>query len=262
MKHLKLFENFSREYLKTNNNSLVAFYTDKLGDFLLERDILKKLELFEAKVDSLFSDSWNLNRGRNYGRYNGDYFALNVKVHVWPSTDEVESKFGIEMDDEQLSDIWYRWLQDQAEMFEEDIKESYDWVEEVSWGGNSGGWLHISPELGADRLLEYAEETVTDYLETKEYYDEETIAEVATAINSPKWQRLAELGLVEDEDAVKEITDKLTEILKWFDTESAKLDQIEEDLKAIQRQHKEFERNAERYFMEFLADEIENGSIS
>ena len=64
MKHIKLFENFSREYLKTNNNSLVAFYTDKLGDFLLERDILKKLELFEAKVDSLFSDSWNLNRGR------------------------------------------------------------------------------------------------------------------------------------------------------------------------------------------------------
>ena len=46
MKHIKLFENFSREYLKTNNNSLVAFYTDKLGDFLLERDILKKLELF------------------------------------------------------------------------------------------------------------------------------------------------------------------------------------------------------------------------
>ena len=262
MKHLKLFENFSREYLKTNNNSLVAFYTDKLGDFLLERDILKKLELFEAKVDSLFSDSWNLNRGSRYGRHNGDYFALNVKVHVWPSTDEVESKFGIEMDDEMLSNIWYRWLQDQAEMFEEDIRESYNWVEEVSWGGNSGGWLHISPELGADRLLEYAEETVTDYLETKEYYDEETIAEVATAINSPKWQRLAELGLVEDEDAVKEITDKLTEILKWFDTESAKLDQIEEDLKAIQRQHKEFERNTERYFMEFLADEIENGSIS
>lgn len=262
MKHLKLFENFSREYLKANNNSLVAFYTDKLGDFLLERDILKKLELFEAKVDSLFSDSWNLNRGSRYGRHNGDYFALNVKVHVWPSTDEVESKFGIEMDDERLSDIWYRWLQDQAEMFEEDIRESYNWVEEVSWGGNSGGWLHISPELGADRLLEYAEETVTDYLETKEYYDEETIAEVATAINSPKWQRLAELGLVEDEDAVKEITDKLTEILKWFDTESAKLDQIEEDLKAIQRQHKEFDRNAERYFMEFLADEIENSSIS
>lgn len=262
MKHLKLFENFSREYLKTNNNSLVAFYTDKLGDFLLERDILKKLELFEAKVDSLFSDSWNLNRGSRYGRHNGDYFALNVKVHVWPSTDEVESKFGIEMDDEMLSNIWYRWLQDQAEMFEEDIRESYNWVEEVSWGGNSGGWLHISPELGADRLLEYAEETVTDYLETKEYYDEETIAEVATAINSPKWQRLAELGLVEDEDAVKEITDKLTEILKWFDTESAKLDQIEEDLKAIQRQHKEFDRNAEKYFMEFLAEEIADGHIS
>lgn len=262
MKHLKLFENFSREYLKTNNNSLVAFYTDKLGDFLLERDILKKLELFEAKVDSLFSDSWNLNRGSRYGRHNGDYFALNVKVHVWPSTDEVESKFGIEMDDEMLSNIWYRWLQDQAEMFEEDIRESYNWVEEVSWGGNSGGWLHISPELGADRLLEYAEETVTDYLETKEYYDEETIAEVATAINSPKWQRLAELGLVEDEDAVKEITDKLTEILKWFDTESAKLDQIEEDLKAIQRQHKEFDRNAERYFMDFLAEEIADGHIS
>jgi uncharacterized coiled-coil protein SlyX len=147
-------------------------------------------------------------------------------------------------------------------MFQEDIEQSYDWVNAVGWGGNSGGWVHIEPELGADRLLEYAEETVTDYLETKEYYDEETIAEVATAINSPEWNRLAELGLVEDEDAVKEITDKLAELIKWFDTESAKLDQIEDDLKSIQRQHKEFERNAERYFMEFLADEITDGHIS
>ena len=261
MKHIKLFENFSREYLKTNNNSLVAFYTDKLGDFWLEKELLEKLELFESKVDSLFSDSWNLNRGRSYSNHKGDYFALNVKVHVWPSTDEVESKFGIELDEEYLSDIWYRWLQDQAEMFQEDIEQSYDWVNAVGWGGNSGGWVHIEPELGADRLIEYAEETVTDYLDTKEYYDEETIAEVATAINSPEWKRLAELGLVEDEDAVKEITDKLAELIKWFDTESAKLDQIEEDLNSIQRQHKEFERNAERYFMEFLADEITDGHI-
>jgi len=41
MKHIKLFENFSREYLKANNNSLVAFYTDKLVDFSLERRYLK-----------------------------------------------------------------------------------------------------------------------------------------------------------------------------------------------------------------------------
>lgn len=262
MKYLKLFENFSREYLKANNNSLVAFYTDKLVDFSLEKEILKKLELFEAEVDSLFSDGWDLNRGRHYGRHNGDYFALNVKVHVWPDADEVESKFGVEMDDERLSDIWYRWLQDQAEMFEEDIRESYNWVEEVSWGGNSGGWLHISPDLGADRLLEYAEETVTDYLDTKDSYDEETIAEVATAINSPEWKRLAELGLVEDEDAVKEIANKLSEVLKWFDTESAKLVQIEQDLRAIQRQHREFEQNAKRYFMEYLAEEIADGHIN
>jgi len=166
------------------------------------------------------------------------------------------------MDDERLSDIWYRWLQDQAEMFEEDIRESYNWVEEVSWGGNSGGWLHISPDLGADRLLEYAEETVTDYLDTKDSYDEETIAEVATAINSPEWKRLAELGLVEDEDAILEIANKLSEVLKWFDTESAKLVQIEQDLRAIQRQHKEFEQNAERYFMEYLAEEIADGHIN
>jgi hypothetical protein len=82
MKHIKLFENFSREYLKTNNNSLVSFYADKLGDFWLEKELLEKLEQFEARVDSLFSNDWNLNRGRNH--YNGDFFALNVKVYNYP----------------------------------------------------------------------------------------------------------------------------------------------------------------------------------
>jgi hypothetical protein len=97
MKHIKLFENFSREYLKTNNNSLVAFYVDKLGDFWLEKDLLEKLEKFESRVDSLFSDSWNVNRGR--GQYNGDYFALNVKVYNYPDEDEVQAKIGIELDE-------------------------------------------------------------------------------------------------------------------------------------------------------------------
>ena len=260
MKHIKLFENFSREYLKTNNNSLVAFYTDKLGDFWLEKELLEELESFEARVDSLFSDGWNLNRGRN--QYNGDFFALNVKVYNSPDAEEVLAKVGIELDGERLSDVWYRWLEDQAEMFQEDIEQSYDWVGHVGWGGNSGGWLHLSPDNGADRLIEYAEETITDYLDTKEYYDEETIAEVATAINSPEWKRLAELGLVEDEDAVKDITNKLTEAVTWFNTEYAKLDQIEEDLKAIQRQHREFEQNAKKYFLDFLEEEIADGHIN
>jgi hypothetical protein len=54
MKHIKLFENFSREYLKTNNNSLAAFYADKLGDFWLEKELLEKLknsENFQPKLD-------------------------------------------------------------------------------------------------------------------------------------------------------------------------------------------------------------------
>jgi hypothetical protein len=97
MKHIKLFENFSREYVKANNNSLVAFYTEQLGDFWLEKDLLEKLELFEAKIDSIFSDGWNLNRGRN--QYNGDFFALNVKVYNSPDNEEVLAKVGIELDE-------------------------------------------------------------------------------------------------------------------------------------------------------------------
>ena len=260
MKHIKLFENFSREYVKANNNSLVAFYTEQLGDFWLEKDLLEKLELFEAKIDSIFSDGWNLNRGRN--QYNGDFFALNVKVYNSPDNEEVLAKVGIELDEERLSDIWYRWLQDQAEMFQEDIEQSYDWVGHVGWGGNSGGWIHLSPDNGADRLLEYAEETIQEYLDTKEYYDKETIADVANAINSAEWKRLAELGLVEDEDAVKDITDKLTESIKWFKAEYSKLEQIEDDLKSIQRQHREFEQNAKQYFLDFLEEEVADGHIN
>jgi hypothetical protein len=260
MKHIKLFENFSREYLKSNSGSLVSAYADKLEDFWLERELIEKLEQFEARVDSLFSNDWNLNRGRS--QYNGDFFALNVKVYNSPDEDEVQSKVGIELDEERLSDIWYRWLQDQAEMFQEDIEQSYDWVGHVGWGGNSGGWIHLSPDNGADNLLEYAEETIQTYLDTKEWHDDEVIADIAQAINSPEWKRLAELGLVEDEDAVKEITDKLTESINWFKDELAKLDIIEDDLKSIQRQHREFEQNAKKYFLEFLEEEVADGHIS
>ena len=262
MKHIKLFENFSREYLKTNNNSLAAVYANQLGDFTLEQELLRKLEIFEAKVDEVFSDNWNLNRGRGYRNSNGDYFALNVKVHVWPSTDEVESKFGIELDGEYLSDIWYRWLQDQAEMFEEDVEQSFDWVKHVGWGGNSGGWLHIEPDNGADRLLENAEEEIQMYLDNKEDFEEDELAEIANSINSPEWKRLAELGLVEDEDAVRTIVNGLNDVIKWLDDETKNLIQIEQDLNSIQRQHKEFEHNAEKYFMDFLEEEIADGHIS
>lgn len=262
MKHIKLFENFSWDYLKNNNKSLGDFYADKLETFDLEQTILEKLDAFETRVEEVFSDRWNLNRGRSYSNYSGDYFAINVKVHVWPSTDEVESKFGIKIDDDRLTDIWYRWLQDQAEMFEEDIKESYNWVDKISWGGNSGGWVHIYPEMGADRLLEYAEESIQFYLDVKDEFDEEELEEIAKAIDSPEWQRLSELGLVEDEESVKRIVDNLKGVLNVLTTETENLDQIEEDLKAIQRQHREFERNAEKYFMDFLAEEIEDGHIS
>lgn len=262
MKHIKLFENFSREYLKANNNSLVAAYADKLGDFWLEEELIKKLEQFESKVDTVFSDNWNLNRGRSYSNHSGDYFAISVKVYNYPNEDEVHSKLGIELDEEKLSDIWYRWLQDQAEMFQEDIDQSYDWVKLVSWGGNSGGWVHIHPDNGADQLLEYAEETIQDYLDTKEYYDEETISSVANAINSAEWKRLSELGLVEDEDEVKDIADKLNAAIKWFDDEYSKLNQIEEDLTSIQNQYREFDRNSKQYFLDYLAEEIADGHIS
>ena len=222
---------------------------------------MDSLANYESHIDSLFSDGWNLNRGRGHARYNGDYFALDVKVHVWVDTNKVKDQVGIELDEEHLSDLWYRWLQDQAEMFEEDIKESYNWVDKIDWGGNSGGWIHIYPDNGADALLEYAEEEIQSYLDTKEFYDEEELEAISHTINSPEWQRLAELGLADDEDAVKDITTKLNECIKYLETKTKELITIEEDLKSIQRQHREFEDKAEKYFLEFLEEEIADGHL-
>ena len=219
MKHIKLFENFSRDYLKQNNNSLTAFYSGKLSSFNLEAKVLDLLAEFESQVDSTFSDKWDLNRGRNYGRYNGDYFSLNVKVYKWPNPDNIKKKFGIKMDDERLSDIWYQWLSQEAEFFEEDLKEQYSWIDNISWGGNSGGWLHIYPENGADSLLEAAEEEIQMYLDIKEFYDEVELEEVGKAINNPEWERLAELGLVEDAEEIRKIVEGLTSIINWLKTE-------------------------------------------
>jgi hypothetical protein len=100
------------------------------------------------------------------------------------------------------------------------------------------------------------------YLDNKEDFEEDELAEIANSINSPEWKRLAELGLVEDEDAVRTIVNGLNDVIKWLDDETKNLIQIEQDLNSIQRQHKEFEHNAEKYFMDFLEEEIADGHIS
>ena len=88
MKYIKLFENFSWDYLKNNNKSLGDFYADKLETFDLEQTILEKLDVFETRVEEVFSDRWNLNRGRSYSNYSSScrYTFLYCSLIISSST--------------------------------------------------------------------------------------------------------------------------------------------------------------------------------
>jgi len=253
-----VLEGFS-DHMASQGHTLASFYKKELQDFTLEQEILQSLSDIEELGNEVFDPRgrWSWNRERR--DFKDGHFTLNVKVYNWPTVDDVKAAFPDQedIDDEWLEGSWIRFIEDQREMWQEDIEETYSWVEDTGFGGRSGGWLVIKPRVSYDNYLEFTEEAVQEYLDLKEFIDDDEMEEIKSQLNSAEWQRLRSLGLSQESGEVGEIisgAEKAIGTIKQYTREIEKMDSA---LERIKEQFEKFEVKAKEYYMDWLEGEME-----
>ena len=242
---------FSQFILERAERDLGSYYLTKLSQ-IQDTEVIGKLEELSNAMNELENLYWY---SRQYGKA---HYALNMKIHVYPDLEEWAKARGEEdledVNDEMMNADWYGYMEDTFVIYAKDYKESFSWVKEVGAGGASGGWLLIYPETTHDDIENDSYHQIENYLED---YDESALELVPDLITNPdQTNRLAELGLIEDDDldnAKKAMKWRLA-LLKWIDEELTKLAEVKEDLATITREIENFRKNAEAYFYEWIRE--------
>jgi hypothetical protein len=256
---LKRFQQFVNESryehhpIETELSDLAAPY---FNDFPFEKDIPELIKRFETEWYDLKNEYW---WNREITEWRRPHFALDVKVYTSYDMDKVrELMQEPEMSDEEVDDLYWRWLDECRELLVEDLSESgeYPWIDEVGFGGKSGGWLLISPSDNEEEMTEDLREAISDYRSRKDW-DADSNEEFQQAIDFTKsdYMDMAELGLSETpelykdyESAAQNIRD---EINKWFKS----LERMRAGLAEIEQRVKSFRENDESQFYTWI-DEV------
>ena len=117
---LKKFQEFINEARHWSEEPyLYERYAKDLTTFGFENGVSDLIyEVEQAWTDIKNSYWWNRED------WKPDHFALDVKIHVYPDYDEIREKFEKtedEWSDDWLDGQWWRFMEDQREMYEEDI---------------------------------------------------------------------------------------------------------------------------------------------
>lgn len=217
-------------------------------DFDFEVEIPGLALEVETAWISLMEKYW-WNRESRYFRY--DHFALNVKLYrAWPDKDKAGKILGREVDDDELYDLWYRFIDEQREMWQEELSERFNWIKETGFGGKSGGWLILAPNIDFDDFEAYFEEECESYMAQKRSV--ENLEEILQMAKNPGRQRLTELGLAQAPDELIELETAATQIKDYCRQSLAEVRQIKADLAEIENDFANFEKAAEGYFEEYL----------
>ena len=241
---------FSQFILERADRNLGSYCLTTLSQ-IQDTEVIGKLEELSNSMNELENLYW-------YSREGGKaHYALNMKIWAYPDLEEWAKARGEEdledVNDEMMTDDWYRYMEDTYEMHAEDYKESFSWVKEVGAGGKSGGWLLIYPETTHDDIENDSYHQIEDYLD----YDESALELVKDVITNPdETNRLAEIGLIDadDLDMAKGAMKWRLALLKWIDEELTKLAEVKEDLATITREIENFRKNAETYFYEWVRE--------
>ena len=239
--------------------SLSRDYGRDFTDFYFEEGITDLMDDVQRMWGELENEYWWNRESRNFRE---DHFAIDAKIHVWPDFDEIRTAVGMnedELSDDSIDSMWWSWIEDQREFFQEDITELYSWIANTGWGGNSGGWLIIQPDVNGEDFISSIEDELMTYHDTKTDLkdDEERWEELVKRAHDPKFLRLVKLGLAEEADDLaylKKDADAIRETLK---TEMARVEQIWNDLKEISDRPQKFAQQAQKLFTKWAVEEIQ-----
>lgn len=241
------FVNENRSYIG-EQPYIFQEYKDKFDDFPFENDvpfIIKKIE--ERWIGLKEKYMWN----REQSGTRRNHFALNVKVYLFPDEDEVRKRLKVpELSEEEVNKVWWKYLQDQAEVLADGI--DYSWVKDVSWGGKSGGWLLLHPNVTYDDVMEGIAEECNSYVAEKEAIEEEVMADVKSRYEDPDFSELVEVGALNDLPEINQLREKAKSLVNYLNETLGEVKSMEEDILEILKQVDNFKAEGLSWFYEYL----------
>jgi len=255
-KYVLSFSNFVNENRRYTGEQPYLFqeYKDRFDDFSFEEDIVFLIKRIEEKwIELKEKYHWN----RESPGVRGDHFALNVKVYIFPDEEEIKKRVKVpELSDEEANRIWWKYLQDQAEVLADGIDHS--WIKTVDWGGKSGGWLLLYPEVGPDSVMEGISEECNSYLAEKEAIEEEVMAEVKNKYQDPDFSELVEVGALNDLPEISQLRDRAKALVNYLEETLGEATSMETDMLAILQQVDRFRQEGLEWFYEYLEMETDD----
>lgn len=258
---IKTFTQFITEIRRWQEQdmSLARDYGRDYQDFYFEEGIPELMDDVQRMWGELENEYWWNREGRNFRE---DHFAIDAKIHTWPDFDAIRQGVGMteeELSDDELDRMWWMYIEDQREFFQEDIQEYYSWIENTGWGGNSGGWLIIVPDVSGEAFINSIEDDLMTYHDTKTEAkeDEDGWAEIIKLAHDPKFLRLVKLGLAETPDQLEYFKKDADYIRKELEKEKARAEQIWNDLREISERPRKFAQSAQKWFTEWAIEQIQ-----
>lgn len=239
------------KYVAITEGHLYTEYADELHDFAFENEFAKFLGEYEAEWARLKRDyNWN----RESRQVQSGHFAIDAKIHVWPDLEDIKSEIGVEIDELDLDEYWWEFMQDMRDQFAGDISEQYDWIKSTGWGGKSGGWLVIWPEYDDDDFEDEPNYHLNRYVEEKLHINQEEILRMQQAESDPKFQKLIQLGLAEPSEQLGELKRDIESLTEEMEGYLARMREYRAGLEEIAEMPKAFEKNAVENFKGWLIE--------
>lgn len=227
-------------------------YKDLFTDFPFEHGVIELVDALDRKWIEL-KNKYNWNRElRNFRK---DHFAMDVKVYIWP--DEKKTKEALnypDLSEEGMYRWWYSFLNDQREAFIDEI--DFGWVKDIGFGGKSGGWLVIAPNVTDTDQAEFCEEAMSLYRDTKKLaMEEDQYSVIVKYANDENYDELVKTGMITEPEGISELRNDAENMIKSFTESLEELNQIDSNIQSILAKVEEFKRTGLKLFYEYLQDE-------
>jgi len=252
--HVLTFSKFILENRENDiHTTLDKEYEDQLSDFNYESEILsliEKLERYWIKMEKDYL--WN----REY-RYSLKFphFALYAKLD-YPDLEKISKIIkDDEADDDELLDIWYKWIMYQRAIFIDDL--DYSWIKHVGWGGNSGGWILLTPNINYDDVVNDITELLELYISEKNEIKNNVSnwEYIMNNLEDLDYIQLSEIGLIEMPEEIINLKKSADIVIKITQESLQEAKNIEADLVEINNRLIKFKQNADSYFYSYLEEE-------
>lgn len=239
----------------TRQPRLAEEYKIDLIDFNYESTILSLINNIEILWIEMEKDYWWNREYQHSLKF--PHFALYAKLN-YLDLEKVSKIIGDnELNDDELVDIWYNWIVDQREIFIDDL--DYSWIENVSWGGKSGGWCLITPNINYDDMLEDITNLLDNYISEKNEIKNNVSnwEYIKSTLEDPESSQLREIGLIEiSEDAIN-LKESGDIVIKTLNENLQETKNLQLDLLEINNRLIKFKQNADSYFYSYLEELIE-----